>query len=132
MPEPFHVAVHVAAFAQGKHLVDRDAREPLRALLQRVDHRNRLAVAEPDDEVSPFTEVVEHVLRRATLRGERDRYARRPARGQVLHISLPSPPDDLRRTCYWIGACREGEADTDSWRPAGVRNFGVDRFTPGG
>src|SRR3954468_20215569 len=131
MPEPFHVAVHVAAFAQGKHLVDRHPGEPLRPPLQRVNDRNRLAVAEPDDEVSPFTEVVEHVLRRSTFRGERDRYARRPARGQVLHISLPSPPDDLRRTCYWIEVRREGEADTDSWSLAGANDFGVDRPTLG-
>ena len=85
--------MHVAAFAQGEHLVDLDVRDPARSLLQRVDNRYRLAVSEPDDEVSTFTEVVEHVLGHGTFLGERGRYARRVARCQVLHI-----PSHLVRT----------------------------------
>jgi len=82
--------VHVAAFVQGKHLMNRDAREPFSSVLQRVDDRHRFAVAEPDDQVGAFPEVVEYALGRTMLLGERSRYVRRPVRRRFLHN--PSHP----------------------------------------
>jgi hypothetical protein len=58
--------------------VNADASEPLRALLDRVEDRHRLAVAQANDEVVALAEVVEHGLGRAALLGECRADLRRP------------------------------------------------------
>src|SRR5918994_1923839 len=67
--------------------MDRDAREPFSPLLRRVDDGHRLAVAEPDDQIGAFPEVVEHVLGRTVLPGERSHYV-----GLSVVSSSTSPP----------------------------------------
>jgi hypothetical protein len=51
--------------------VDSDAGELLSPCLYRIEHRNRLAIAQPDDQVCVLTEVVEYSLGWAVLAGER-------------------------------------------------------------
>ena len=60
-------AVDVGTRPKRKHAMDPHIREPSRALLERVDHGDRLAVREARDHVGAGLDVVEHHLGGAAL-----------------------------------------------------------------
>jgi hypothetical protein len=75
VPKAGEVAVHVAPLAKREHLVDPYAGETLRMGLDRIQDRNRLAVAHADDEVDSLADMIEDGLGRTALLLERRPYA---------------------------------------------------------
>jgi hypothetical protein len=69
--EPGESTMHVISLPKREHLIDSDAREPLRVGFEGVEDCQRLGVEHTDDNVGSLVDVLQHSIGLAMFLGQR-------------------------------------------------------------